>query len=431
MLNRIVAVVHEGPGAPQRWFSQVCHQAIIAFVFLLTVLTFPISGWFVLKSVPTYERVIVFRLGRIRTPKGPGLVLLLPFIDHWQRVDLRTRAFSIPPCKLASQDGALVSIGADVQFRVCDPVLSIMTVNDLNMATRMTAQNVMTKILLKKSLREIQTEKLKISDQLLLEINDVTKSWGLEVDRVELILESVLQIPPDAAAVSGASQRNAICGLPGLDSTIQQLALQFFGKSLAAAGTSSKGPPDPEIKKDPDPEIKTTLQEVAPSISPPGDTSTSAWGDRKSLVDSTRDEIRPQVEPVEVQSKTGPPAPNNRTVVQDIGKPFDPEEFLLIVDEYLSESLVNQIRTCYQINVLLPRGGRNTYFLDLSTGRGRTGCGSPDHSPDVVLEMAESDLGPLVWGDLNPLNAYVCGKLRVNGDISRAMKLELLFNEMK
>lgn len=50
--------------------------------------------------MPTYERMIVFRLGRIRTPQGPGVVLLLPCIDSFQRVDLRTRAFNVPPCKV-------------------------------------------------------------------------------------------------------------------------------------------------------------------------------------------------------------------------------------------------------------------------------------------------------------------------------------------
>lgn len=62
----------------------------------------------------------------------------------------------------------MLSVGADVQFRIWDPVLSVMTVKDLNAATRMTAQNAMTKALLKRPLREIQMEKLKISDQLLV-----------------------------------------------------------------------------------------------------------------------------------------------------------------------------------------------------------------------------------------------------------------------
>ncbi|XP_004758433.2 stomatin-like protein 1 isoform X2 [Mustela putorius furo] len=223
-----------GPGAdaPQSWPSYLCHSLISFLGFLLLLLTFPISGWFALKIVPTYERVIVFRLGRIRTPQGPGMVLLLPFIDSFQRVDLRTRAFNVPPCKLASKDGAVLSVGADVQFRIWDPVLSVMTVKDLNMATRMTAQNAMTKALLKRPLREIQMEKLKISDQLLLEINDVTRAWGLEVDRVELAVEAVLQPPQDSPAG------------PNLDSTLQQLALHFLGGGLSSVegGLSAPGP---------------------------------------------------------------------------------------------------------------------------------------------------------------------------------------------
>ncbi|XP_045865775.1 stomatin-like protein 1 isoform X2 [Meles meles] len=222
-----------GPGAdaPQSWPSYLCHGLISFLGFLLLLITFPISGWFALKIVPTYERVIVFRLGRIRTPQGPGMVLLLPFIDSFQRVDLRTRAFNVPPCKLASKDGAVLSVGADVQFRIWDPVLSVMTVKDLNMATRMTAQNAMTKALLKRPLREIQMEKLKISDQLLMEINDVTRAWGLEVDRVELAVEAVLQPPQDSPAG------------PNLDSTLQQLALHFLGGGLSsmAGGLSAPG----------------------------------------------------------------------------------------------------------------------------------------------------------------------------------------------
>ncbi|CAK7302449.1 Stomatin-like protein 1 [Vulpes lagopus] len=234
-----------GPGAdaPQSWPSYLCHGLISFLGLLLLLLTFPISGWFALKIVPTYERMIVFRLGRIRTPQGPGMVLLLPFIDSFQRVDLRTRAFNVPPCKLTSKDGAVLSVGADVQFRIWDPVLSVMTVKDLNTATRMTAQNAMTKALLKRPLREIQTEQLKISDQLLLEINDVTRTWGLEVDRVELAVEAVLQPPQDSPTG------------PSLDSTLQQLALHFLGGSLpsVAGGASPLGPDTLEMVSEAEP----------------------------------------------------------------------------------------------------------------------------------------------------------------------------------
>ncbi|KAM4832279.1 stomatin-like protein 1 isoform X3 [Urocitellus parryii] len=332
------------------------------------MITFPISGWFALKIVPTYERMIVFRLGRIRTPQGPGMVLLLPFIDSFQRVDLRTRAFNVPPCKLASKDGAVLSVGADVQFRIWDPVLSVMTVKDLNTATRMTAQNAMTKALLRRPLREIQMEKLKISDQLLLEINDVTRAWGLEVDRVELAVEAVLQQPQDSPAGSS------------LDSTLQQLALHLLGGGMnsVAGGTPSAGPA---------------------LLATPADT-------------------------LEMVSEVEPPAS------QGLKQPVA-EGLLTALEPFLSEVLVSQVGACYQFNVILPSGTQSIYFLDLTTGRGRVGHGVPEGVPDVVVEMAEADLRALLCRELRPLGAYMSGRLKVKGDLAVAMKLEAVLRALK
>ncbi|XP_068411371.1 stomatin-like protein 1 isoform X1 [Eschrichtius robustus] len=367
-----------GPGAdaPQSWPSCLCHGLISFLGFLLLLITFPISGWFALKIVPTYERMIVFRLGRIRTPQGPGMVLLLPFIDSFQRVDLRTRAFSVPPCKplfhglpqqLASKDGAVLSVGADVQFRIWDPVLSVMTVKDLNAATRMTAQNAMTKALLKRPLREIQMEKLKISDQLLLEINDVTRAWGLEVDRVELAVEAVLQLPQDGPAG------------PSLDSTLQQLALHFLGGGMSSV---AGGAPLPE----------------------PADT-------------------------LDMVNEVEPSAPHGGAR----SSPKQPvaEGLLMALKPFLSEALVSQVGACYQFNVVLSSGTQSIYFLDLTTGQGRVGHGVPDAIPDVVVEMAEEDLQALLCRELRPLGAYMSGRLKVKGDLAVAMKLEAVLRALK
>ncbi|XP_062998651.1 stomatin-like protein 1 isoform X2 [Elgaria multicarinata webbii] len=371
------------PDPPQGCWPWIFHRVVTALVFLLTMLLFPISGWFVLKVVPAYERMIVFRLGRIRAPQGPGVVLLLPFIDHWQLVDLRTQAFSIPPCKLMSRDRVLVSVGADVQFQIWDPALSVMRVKDLNVATRMTAQNVLTKLLLKKYLREIQTEKLRIGDQLLLEINDTTRSWGLEVDRVELILESALQTPQENTARLPNSMP-PIPGLEGLDGTFQQLAFHFFGKTLAAAATDPNG----------------------------------------GFEAATQVEVVNEVEPPAL-------APEVRLSSSNARRTLEAQEVLLTVERFLSEALVKQVGACYQVNILLPRGGQSPYFIDLSVGSGRAGPGLPDRSPDVLLEMAESDLEAFVLGELHPLSAYVSGRLRVRGDLNVALKLEELFKVMK
>ncbi|XP_010183151.1 PREDICTED: stomatin-like protein 1 [Mesitornis unicolor] len=363
----------------QGWLSWICHGIITSLVFLLMVVTFPISGWFALKIVPTYERIIIFRLGRIQVPRGPGVVLLLPFIDHWQRVDLRTRAFNVPPCKLTSKDGAIISMGADVQFRVWDPVLSVMMVKDLITATRMTAQNAMTKTLMKRSLHEIQVEKLKIGEQLLLEINNMTKSWGLEVDRVELIMEAVLQ-PPKENLVGPLATVPPVPGLEGLDGTIQQLAAHFFSDTLALAGN------------------RTSAAEA---------------------------------ESVEMVNEVEPPTALLLTATGSARRKPSADELFSAVEPVLSEALVGQVGASYQVNIALPSGAWSTYFIDLSSGSGRAGCGMPDGSPDVILEVAEKDLQDLFLGDLRPLSAYMSGRLQVKGDLHLALKLEELVKAMK
>ncbi|NXT23086.1 STML1 protein, partial [Syrrhaptes paradoxus] len=362
----------------QGWLSWICHGIITSLVFLLMVVTFPISGWFALKIVPTYERMIIFRLGRIRAPQGPGVVLLLPFIDHWQRVDLRTRAFNVPPCKLTSKDGAVISMGADIQFRVWDPVLSVMMVKDLISATRMTAQNAMTKTLMKKNLREIQVEKLKIGEQLLLEINNMTKSWGLEVDRVELSMEAVLQ-PPRENPMGPLSTVPPVPGLEGLDGTLLCFAAHFFSSALAGSRTSA-----PEAA-----DSVETVNEVEPPIAP---LLTTAGGTQRK---PSADELLSAVEPI------------------------------------LSEALVSQVGASYQVNITLPSGARSTYFIDLSSGSGQAGHGVPEGNPDVILEVAEEDLQDLFLGDLRPLSAYMSGRLQVKGDLHLALKLEELVKAMK
>ncbi|XP_060030238.1 stomatin-like protein 1 isoform X2 [Erinaceus europaeus] len=346
--------VDSGPSAaPQSWPSSLGRAVLGALGLLLLLLTFPVSAWCALKVVPAYERLVVFRLGRLRRPLGPGLVLLLPGLDSFHKVDLRTKAFSVPPCKLACKDRAVVSVGADVQFRIWDPVLSVMAVKDLMSAARLTARNAMARVLLSWSLHEVQGDKPRVGQQLLLEMNEVTLAWGLEVDRVELAVEAVLQPPPRG---------------PGLDSALQ-LALHLLGG-------------------------------------------------------------RPLATPAELPL----PAPDTAELVSETGdtpSPEPPAEGLLTrLRPVLSETLVSRVGACYQLNVGLPGGTQATYFLDLTTGQGQVGHGPPQAPPDVVLDVTEADLQALLQRELWPLGAYVGGRLRVQGDLAVAMRLEVVLRAL-
>ncbi|XP_029008348.1 stomatin-like protein 1 [Betta splendens] len=351
----------------QGWLSWICNQIVIFLVFLGTFLTFPITGWLVLKTVPNYQRIVVFRLGRVCPPKGPGVVLVLPLIDQWQKVDLRTRAFNIPPCQVNTRDGGVLLVGADIQFRIWNPVMSVVSVQDLNASTRMTAQNALTHSLSKKTVREIQSERLKLGDYLGVDINEMTRPWGLEVDRVELTLGSLLKAPvedPSGPLIMPPS----VTGLEGLTGPIQQLAMHF----LSHNGNSKSQQED--------------------SI-----TFTDELCSEPTLAVTT---------------------------------PCSVDELLERVKLVLSEMLVHQIKACFQFNISSGDGQHHSYYVDLRQGSGTAGAG-PLCQPDVTLSMSEGDLLAMFQGELRPFAAYTSGRLKVQGDITTAMKLEELIKLLK
>lgn len=350
----------------QGLISRLGNLVVIVLVFLCTLITLPISAWFVLKTVPNYERIVVFRLGRIRSPKGPGVVLVLPLIDQWQRVDLRTRAFNIPPCKVTTKDGGLVSVGADIQFRIWNPLMSVVAVQDLNASTRLTAQNAMTQILGKRTVREIQTEKVKLGDHLGMDINDLTKPWGLEVDRVELTLESVLRAP-DESHSGPLIMPPSVPGLEGLTGPIQQLAMHFLGQSTAVA-----------------PPAKDTVLFT--------------------------DEL-----------STETPVTESSNVI---------EELMAAVRLVMSESLVQQVGACFQFHISTSTGQTRSYYVDLTQNSGTCGAGEAAQ-PDVSLSVSEQDMMAMFQGSLRPIAAYSSGRLRVEGDLNTAMKLDALVKLIK
>ncbi|KAM4035644.1 LOW QUALITY PROTEIN: stomatin-like protein 1 [Anomaloglossus baeobatrachus] len=186
----------EGSPAPQAtksdpsnsWLMWCCHIWITCLSILL--ITLPISIWWLLKIVPDYERVVIFRLGRV-PPKGPGLVLLLPLIDQFQRIDMRTRAFSIQTCKVKSREDVPVSVGADVQFRVCDPILSVLSVQDLNFVIQNSAENLLAQSLGRKYLREIYGDRMRLGEHFKEDINEQVKQFGVCVECVDLRIEAV------------------------------------------------------------------------------------------------------------------------------------------------------------------------------------------------------------------------------------------------
>ena len=174
---------------------------IVLFVLMLLAST--------VKVVREYERGVVFRLGRLVGPRGPGLILLVPFIERMQRIDLRTVTLDIPAQEVITRDNVTVRVNAVAYFRVVDPNAAIVNVTDYNRATSQIAQTTLRSVLGQSSLDDLLSEREAINERLQKIIDEQTEPWGVKVSIVEV---KDVELPQsmqraDCSAAAGASKR--------------------------------------------------------------------------------------------------------------------------------------------------------------------------------------------------------------------------------
>lgn len=155
---------------------------------MLVVLTFPFSLCFCIKIVQEYERAVIFRLGRLLPggAKGPGLFFILPCIDEYKDVDMRTLTFDVPPQEVLTKDSVTVAVDAVVYYRVQDAVLSVANVANAHYSTHLLAQTMLRNILGTRNLHEILAEREQISNAMQSALDVGTDPWGIKVERVEI-----------------------------------------------------------------------------------------------------------------------------------------------------------------------------------------------------------------------------------------------------
>jgi regulator of protease activity HflC (stomatin/prohibitin superfamily) len=141
-----------------------------------------------------YERGVVFRLGRLLPQKGPGVVLLVPFVDRLVRVSLRTVTLQVPPQDVITRDNVPARVTAVTYFRVVDPNKSIVEIQDVMAATSQIAQTTLRSILGKADLDTLLGEREKLNEDLQQIIDDQTEPWGIKVTTVEI---KDVEIPED------------------------------------------------------------------------------------------------------------------------------------------------------------------------------------------------------------------------------------------
>jgi len=177
---------------------------VLVFTLLAIGVTLAAASLRILRE---YERAVVFRLGRLLGPKGPGLVLLIPAIDRMVRVDLRTVTLDIPPQNLITRDNVPARVNAVCYFRVIDATRAVVEVERFLIATSQIAQTTLRSVLGKADLDMLLSEREQLNEALQHIIDEHTDPWGIKVTTVEI---KDVEIPSDmqrAMALGAEAER--------------------------------------------------------------------------------------------------------------------------------------------------------------------------------------------------------------------------------
>ncbi|MFN8543202.1 MAG: slipin family protein [Candidatus Binatia bacterium] len=139
-----------------------------------------------LKVIREYERVVIFRLGRLVGARGPGVIYIIPGIEKGIRVDLRTVTMDVPPQDVITKDNVSVKVNAVLYFRVLDPARAVVEVENYLFATSQNAQTTLRSVCGEVELDDLLAEREKINTQLQTIIDQHTDPWGVKVVQVAI-----------------------------------------------------------------------------------------------------------------------------------------------------------------------------------------------------------------------------------------------------
>ncbi|HEY7907875.1 MAG TPA: slipin family protein [Thermomicrobiales bacterium] len=156
--------------------------AVIVAVVIIVVVTL-LSA---IKIVQEYERGVVFRLGRLVGARGPGVILLIPYVERMVKVDLRIVTMDIPAQEVITKDNVTVRVNAVTYFRVLDPQRAIVQIADYVRATSQIAQTTLRNVIGQVELDQLLSDREAINQRLQTIIDEQTEPWGIKVSIVEL-----------------------------------------------------------------------------------------------------------------------------------------------------------------------------------------------------------------------------------------------------
>jgi len=173
-------VCEEGPG--------VCAHLMPMISVLLIMATLPFSLLITAKVVQEYERAVIFRLGRLLSggARGPGVFFIIPCVDIYEKIDMRTATYEIPPQEILTKDSVTVFVNAIMYYKVADAQRAVTAVDDYTGSARLLAATTLRNVLGTKNLGDILSERESIAHELHELLFEATEPWGVQVERVEV-----------------------------------------------------------------------------------------------------------------------------------------------------------------------------------------------------------------------------------------------------
>jgi len=153
--------------------------AILAFIVILLLLS-------AIRVVQQYERGVIFVLGRLIGPKGPGIFLVPPFVTRMIKVDLRIVTLPVAPQEVITRDNVTIKVSAVVYFYVVDPSAAVVNVMNFIQATTQIGMTTLRNVLGQSELDELLSQRTKINRELQTIIDEHTERWGVKVTAVEI-----------------------------------------------------------------------------------------------------------------------------------------------------------------------------------------------------------------------------------------------------
>jgi len=380
-----------------------------SFSYIFLCLTFPLSYWWCVVRLTEHDRLIIFRLGKMKGVAGPGKVVTFPWLDQCKRVDVRASAFSVPPQQFITQDGGIMEVGADVQFEITDVETMVREVVDHQDILRSLGRTLITKTLTKKTVQALNKDKRLAAETIKDDLNLQVRKWGIDIREVYLSDPRLLKKPDEKSALGPVLQNLGLKDEQEFPSPEQFVrgdyknnnsdetdaeALNKLASTVGGMLSNSKGEKG-----------GLNLSQMASMMS-----SLGAGGGIQSVQMS---QLLPQTEQT---SSSNQKSDWHRGL-----------EGIICSSDHIQ--MDTEACGVYELEILETQAGTEIFYIDISsTGRSVSKANSKGRRSDVSVSLTSSDLAAVLQGTLSPLQGYLTGRITANGEVKKLMFFDKLSN---